>query len=153
VIGVAAGDSHSLVCTLEGHVYGWGCYKDREGKMFFNAMSEREVRFWLGVFGLGGFQNSKTLTHPTHPNHRQIKRKQERPMRLPGLENVLEIRSGVSANLALLSDSTVVSWGIGGWVGVAGLVLAYVFHLTAVTLLWSTCVDGCMDVCWGHVIH
>ena len=35
-------------------------------------------------------------------------------MRLPGLENVLEIRSGVSANLALLSDSTVVSWGIGG---------------------------------------
>lgn len=36
-------------------------------------------------------------------------------MRLPGLENVLDIRSGVSANLALLSDSTVVSWGIGGW--------------------------------------
>lgn len=44
MIGVAAGDSHSLVCTLEGHVYGWGCYKDREGKMFFNATSEREVR-------------------------------------------------------------------------------------------------------------
>jgi hypothetical protein len=42
-------------------------------------------------------------------------RKQTRPMRLPGLENVLEIRSGVSANLALLSDSTVVSWGIGAF--------------------------------------
>ncbi len=84
VIGVAAGDSHSLVCTLEGAVYGWGCYKDKEGKMFFNATSERDIL-----------------------------RKQVRPMKLPGLEHVLEIRSGVSSNLALLSDSTVVSWGIG----------------------------------------
>ncbi len=56
VIGVAAGDSHSLVCTLEGHVYGWGCYKDREGKMFFNATSEREVRgcWGCGCWGCGG---------------------------------------------------------------------------------------------------
>lgn len=43
VIGVSAGDSHSLVNTLEGAVYGWGCYKDREGKEFFNATSERQV--------------------------------------------------------------------------------------------------------------
>lgn len=85
VIGVAAGDSHSLVMTLEGSVYGWGCYKDKEGKMFFNsATSEREIL-----------------------------RKQERPMLLPGLERVREIRSGVSSNLALLADSTVLSWGIG----------------------------------------
>lgn len=62
VIGVSAGDSHSLVCTLQGTVYGWGCYKDKEGKEFFNATSER-----------------------------QILRKQSRPMRLPGLEHVLEV--------------------------------------------------------------
>lgn len=85
VIGVAAGDSHSLVLTVEGSVYGWGCYKDKEGKMFFNSAS----------------------------SEREILRKQTGPMRLPGLEHVREIRAGASTNLALLADSTVVSWGIG----------------------------------------
>ena len=47
-------------------MYGWGCYKDKEGKEFFNATSEK-----------------------------QILRKQTRPMRLPGLEHVLEVRAGI----------------------------------------------------------
>lgn len=62
MIGVSAGDSHSLVCTLAGTVWGWGCYKDKEGKEFFNATSEK-----------------------------QILRKQLKPIRLPGLEHVLEV--------------------------------------------------------------
>jgi regulator of chromosome condensation len=34
---VAAGGSQTFAVTLSGKVYGWGCYKDKEGKQWFDA--------------------------------------------------------------------------------------------------------------------
>lgn len=36
VVGVACGDGQTMAVTAAGTVYGWGCYKDKEGKKFFN---------------------------------------------------------------------------------------------------------------------
>ena len=36
IISVACGDGQTIALTAEGEVYGWGCYKDKEGKKFFN---------------------------------------------------------------------------------------------------------------------
>jgi regulator of chromosome condensation len=36
---VAAGGSQTFAVTLSGKVYGWGCYKDKEGKQWFDAVS------------------------------------------------------------------------------------------------------------------
>lgn len=36
IIGLAAGDCHTLALEISGKVYGWGCYKDKvtEGGVF-----------------------------------------------------------------------------------------------------------------------
>lgn len=35
VVGVSAGDTQSLACCSDGRVFGWGCYKDKEGKEWY----------------------------------------------------------------------------------------------------------------------
>lgn len=86
VVTVACGDAQSLAMTLDGEVYGWGCYKDKEGKKWFDAD------------GAG-----------------KIKRQQDEPMKINGLGNprVSEIVCCASSNAALLEDGTVRTWGIG----------------------------------------
>jgi alpha-tubulin suppressor-like RCC1 family protein len=31
IVSVACGDGQTLALTAKGEVYGWGCYKDKEG--------------------------------------------------------------------------------------------------------------------------
>ena len=41
---VAAGDGQTLVATRGGDVYGWGCYKDKEGKQWFDAVDPKKAK-------------------------------------------------------------------------------------------------------------
>jgi regulator of chromosome condensation len=36
VVNMACGDGQTIAVTSEGKVYGWGCYKDKEGKKWFS---------------------------------------------------------------------------------------------------------------------
>jgi alpha-tubulin suppressor-like RCC1 family protein len=36
IIGVACGDAQTIAVSTKGEVWGWGCYKDKEGKKWFN---------------------------------------------------------------------------------------------------------------------
>jgi hypothetical protein len=36
VVHVACGDSQTLALTVDGNVWGWGCYKDKEGRKWFD---------------------------------------------------------------------------------------------------------------------
>jgi len=86
VVMAACGDAQSFALTLDGQVYGWGCYKDKEGKKWFDAN------------GAG-----------------KIKRQQDEPMKINslGTPRVAEIVCCASSNAALLEDGTVRTWGIG----------------------------------------
>jgi hypothetical protein len=37
---VSCGDAQTLALTVTGKLYGWGCYKDREGKQFFDLPAD-----------------------------------------------------------------------------------------------------------------
>jgi regulator of chromosome condensation len=87
IIQVAAGDCQSMAVSLSGAVYGWGCYKDKEGKQWFEATRDSK---------------------PTH-----CKRAQKTPQRVPGLNSVSQVACGASYNIAMLADGSVMSWGIG----------------------------------------
>lgn len=88
IVQVSAGDCQTFAVALSGNVYGWGCYKDKEGKQWFE----------VGV-GAGGIS--------------ACKRAQRTPQRVPGLADVCEIRCGASFNVALRQDGRVFSWGLG----------------------------------------
>ena len=90
IIGVACGDGQTLCVSASGAVFGWGCYKDKEGKTFFNLDSS----------------NPKV----------KIKRKQDVPLAISGFPagaKVVEVACGSAHNLALCSDGVVYSWGLG----------------------------------------
>lgn len=36
IIRVACGDGQTIAVSTKGEVWGWGCYKDKEGKKWFN---------------------------------------------------------------------------------------------------------------------
>lgn len=82
VIGVACGDGQTIVVTTLEEVWGWGCYKDKEGKKFFNPS-------------------------PDAPNPmRDIKKQQNVPIKIMGLVNIVEIACGASCNMVsmLIAD-------------------------------------------------
>uniref|UniRef100_A0A7S3NMW9 RCC1-like domain-containing protein n=1 Tax=Aureoumbra lagunensis TaxID=44058 RepID=A0A7S3NMW9_9STRA len=81
---VAAGDTQSLAVTSRGDVYAWGCYKDKEGKAWFD-------------------------TNDTLPP----KRKQESPLLIEALRNIVRVDCGSAYNAALKSDGSLLTWGIG----------------------------------------
>ena len=90
IVGVACGDGQTLCLTVKGVVYGWGCYKDKEGKKFFNPSPD----------------DAKA----------KIKKQQDTPIVIAGLpasSPVTEICCGSSHNLALCGDGSVYSWGLG----------------------------------------
>merc|ERR1711871_1757049 len=62
---VAAGGSQTFAVTLSGKVYGWGCYKDKEGKQWFDA-----------------------------PGTLAPKRKQTTPLLIPSLKNITTVATG-----------------------------------------------------------
>ena len=89
IIGVACGDGQTIVVGTTGNVWGWGCYKDKEGKKFFNPS-------------------------PSASNQmKDIKKQQNEPLLIQGLSNAVEVACGSAFNLALCDDGTVYSWGLG----------------------------------------
>lgn len=89
VVSVACGDGQTIALTARGEVYGWGCYKDKEGKKFFNPA-------------------------PSAPKPaKDIKKQQNEPIKIAGLQNIVEIACGSSFCLARSSDGRVYSWGLG----------------------------------------
>jgi len=89
VIGIACGDGQTVAVTTGGKVYGWGCYKDKEGKKWFNPSS-------------GARDPAST-----------IKRQENCAQRILGLDGIVEVDCGSSVNAALCDDGKVYSWGIG----------------------------------------
>ena len=47
IIGMACGDGQTIAVSTSGRVWGWGCYKDKEGKKFFNPSSEGKLIFYI----------------------------------------------------------------------------------------------------------
>ena len=102
-ICTACGDGQTLALTSRGEVWGWGCYKDKEGKQWFDAPP--------GVTGKAALK--------------VIKRKQDLPQpisffQLPASSGdrqstanspVADITCGSSFNLARCEDGKVYSWG------------------------------------------
>lgn len=88
VVEAACGDCHAAVVTLDGKLYTWGSYKDKEGKQFF---------------------------HPPQETKDKVRRTQMEPMLLAIGDNsrVANIACGASFSVALLDDKTVMSWGLG----------------------------------------
>ena len=73
-------------------MWGWGCYKDKEGKKWFNPAPD--------------------AANPA----KDIKKQQDVAIKLRGLENVVEVACGSSFNLAKCSDGAVYSWGLGKYI-------------------------------------
>ena len=88
VVLVAAGDGQTLVATREGAVFGWGCYKDKDGKKFFDLP-------------------------PGEAEPKRAKRQQDEPLRLGGVADVVELRCGSAFNVARTRGGGVLTWGIG----------------------------------------
>lgn len=84
IAAVAAGDTQTFAVTRSGDVYGWGCYKDKEGKQWFDC---------------------NEVLPP--------KRKQTTPLLIEGLRKVRTLQCGASSNIALRTDGIVMTWGIG----------------------------------------
>jgi len=95
VVHVSCGDCQTLVVTVDGNVYGWGCYKDREGKKWFDS----------------------SLPPSASPQEavKTIKRQQDVPMKILALPEtmVADLCCGASFNAALLKDGRVLTWGLG----------------------------------------
>lgn len=89
IINVACGDGQTIAVGTSGRVWGWGCYKDKEGKKFFNPSASAKNQ--VG----------------------DIKKQQNDPMLIQGLANVVEVACGSAFNLALCDDGAVYSWGLG----------------------------------------
>mmetsp|Transcript_19907 Transcript_19907/g.61600 ORF Transcript_19907/g.61600 Transcript_19907/m.61600 type:complete len:529 (-) Transcript_19907:840-2426(-) len=84
IASVAAGDTQSFAVRRSGDVYGWGCYKDKEGKQWFDCNLSLEP-----------------------------KRKQTTPLLIESLRKVRDLACGAAFNVALRSDGLVLTWGIG----------------------------------------
>lgn len=88
IIGLASGDVHTLALDVSGRVYGWGCYRDKEGKQWFQP--------------------------PAGAPAKACKAAAKVPVEIAGLPpNVVEVRCGSSFCLALTQKGEVLSWGLG----------------------------------------
>mmetsp|Transcript_15876 Transcript_15876/g.24801 ORF Transcript_15876/g.24801 Transcript_15876/m.24801 type:complete len:492 (+) Transcript_15876:48-1523(+) len=91
VLQVSAGDCHTVALGLNGEVYIWGAYKDKDGKNFF----------------------------PMKDSSSSFKHEQRDPVYVPIVSDVsthggaTQIASGAHHTLVLCGDGTVYSWGIG----------------------------------------
>jgi len=81
---VACGDSQTLALSVSGEVFGWGSYKDKEGKPWFDG---------------------------ENPN--DIQKLQKEPYHIKGLAGICDIKCGASFNLALDNTGQAISWGLG----------------------------------------
>jgi len=86
VINVGCGDCHTVAVTEAGSAYIWGSYKDKEGKIFSDAVKK-------------------------DPN--TIRGKKLVPHRVEGVDNAVEIQAGANFNAARLEDGGILTWGLG----------------------------------------
>ncbi|KAG3119350.1 hypothetical protein PI124_g2498 [Phytophthora idaei] len=84
-VQVVGGDCHTAIVTLAGKVYTWGCYRDKEGKNWCDALSAEDA----------------------------FKKTQPEPFLIKALDNIADVRCGSSFNLARTNDGRVYSWGLG----------------------------------------
>lgn len=89
IIGVACGDGQTIAVSTSGSVWGWGCYKDKEGKKWFNPSESAAVQ------------------------HKDIKKQQDTPIRIQGISGAIDIACGAVCNLARCDDGKLYSWGLG----------------------------------------
>jgi regulator of chromosome condensation len=89
IISVACGDGQTFAVATSGNVWGWGCYKDKEGKAWFD---------------------------PAPTGQPNIKRKQSEPMQLPFFNEqcaAVEVCCGGVYNIVRCEDGRMFSWGLG----------------------------------------
>ncbi|OAQ98570.1 hypothetical protein LLEC1_07578 [Akanthomyces lecanii] len=84
LVSVAAGDSCSFALTSTGLVYGWGTFRDPEGKESFGYSADGAVV-----------------------------KKQATPMLIQGLEKIMQIACGANHALALDNHGNIWGWGSG----------------------------------------
>eukprot|EP00903_Cladosiphon_okamuranus_P016988 g15658.t1 len=88
IVALASGDCQTMALDISGRVYGWGCYKDKEGKQWFQP--------------------------PPGNGSKACKGASKSPVVISGLpSDVVEIKCGASFCVALTSKGDVLSWGIG----------------------------------------
>ncbi|GBG25782.1 Regulator of chromosome condensation [Hondaea fermentalgiana] len=90
-VQVSAGDAHSAVLGMNGEVYIWGCYLDKDGRKWFRRDS-----------GESSFQTT-----------------QLEPLEVPEVSGAdrhggaTQIASGANHTMVLCGDGTVFAWGLG----------------------------------------
>ncbi|KAL7536659.1 hypothetical protein ACHAXR_007318 [Thalassiosira sp. AJA248-18] len=106
---IAAGETQSLALSNAGDVYMWGTYKDNEGRKFRNMPPNDDNRDPTGN------KDMDNLEEDDDPQWFQPPRgNQDWPVHLFQMpKKAKDISAGGAFNAALLSDDTVVSWGIG----------------------------------------
>mgnify|MGYP003386351314 CR=1 FL=1 len=104
VLGVSCGDTQTICYTTTGDVYGWGCFRDKEGKKFFNPTPSPTP-------------NNSNSTVEKDMN--DVKKQQNSPILIQklgtsaGLSGIIEISCASSSCLARTEDGHVYSWGLG----------------------------------------
>ncbi len=76
IIRIACGDGQTIAVSTKGEVWCWGCYKDKEGKKWFNPSPANPVK--------------------------DIKKQQNTPLKITGLENIVDVACGASFNLVTI---------------------------------------------------
>ena len=93
VVQVAGGDCHSIALGLDGTVWTWGAYKDKDNKAFYNTGSAdtcfghtQHVPHLVNFSGTGSGDDAR---------------------------RAVEIACGSSFNVARMRDGSVLTWGLG----------------------------------------
>lgn len=99
VLRIACGDCQSLALTLDGQVYMWGCYKDKEGKLYRDV----DESTMTNLASVGNNLNWKNAVEGMHIY----------PVRV-GFQGkrVQDIRCGFAFNAAITEDGYLYTWGV-----------------------------------------
>lgn len=85
IIRVACGDGQTIAVSTAGVVWGWGCYKDKEGQKWFHGSSVSDIN-----------------------------KQCNEPMRLQGVASrAIDVACGSSFCVAACEDGAIYSWGLG----------------------------------------
>ena len=95
VVQVAGGDCHSIALGLDGSVWTWGAYKDKDNKAFYNTGSADtcfgHTQYYPNLVDFSGLLGGDVMDS----------------------QRAVEIACGSSFNVARMRDGSVVTWGLG----------------------------------------
>ena len=106
-VSVACGDGQTIGVTLKGNLYGWGCYKDKEGKSWFNPEHTIDEP-WKHIKKKQGNPVLITNCGP-RPKSSQI----SKHLKWDHTSPVTTIACGSSFNIVTCADGSVLSFGSG----------------------------------------